>query len=168
MAWFMAAAPYIAAAGTVVSAYQQEQQGILAAAQANMRAQQMEVQAEQLNKNAKAAEAASQREAIRAKRESSYLASRNKALAAAGGGSASDPTVVNLIDQIESEGEYNALTALYNGSARAQGIRSDALTTQYGAEMERQAGKSAKKAGKTTAFNTVLSGASNYGMARYG
>lgn len=151
-AWFAAAAPYVAAAGTVISADQQRRAGEIDKMNADFEALQLE-------RNANATAAESQREAERARREARFMESRATALAAAGGGSASDPTVVNLIGGIREEGEYNALTALYNGQ---QGY--DSLRTA--ASMTRQTGKASRSAGRTKAVATALSGASH--MARYG
>lgn len=153
-AWLSAAAPYIQAGATAVSAYQLQQQGEQAEQSALFEAAQMD-------RNAKSAEAVSQREAIRAKREAAYLASRAEAVAASSGGGGSDPTIVNLIGGIEEEGEYNALTALFNGQQRADAMRT-------GADVARMEGRSKRKAGNTGAFSTVLSGAAKYGLSRYG
>lgn len=152
MAWMAAAAPYIFAAGTVISANQQRNAGIQSQMNADFEASQMERQAGQEL-------AVSQRQAEQARRESRYAQSRAQAVAAASGAGATDPTVVNLIGGIEKEGEYNALTALYNGQQNA-----DALRT--GGSIKRQTGKAYRSAGNTNAFATVLSGASS--MARYG
>ena len=154
MAWISAAAPYFAVGGAVISAAQQAEQGRIAERNALFRAA-------QLDRNAKSAEAVAQREAMQAKREARYLASRAQALAASSGGGGSDPTVVNLIAQIEEEGEYNALTALFNGQQRADAMRTSAA-------VERSEGRSARRAGRTGAATSILSGVSDFGMARYG
>ncbi len=154
MAWFAAAAPYVAAAGTVISADQQRRAGEIEKMNA-------EFEGQQLERNANAAAADSQRDAIKARREARYAESRARALAAAGGGDASDPTVVRLIEGIQDEGEYNALTALYNGQSQYNSMNT-------AAKVVRGTGKAARNAGKTGAFSTVLSGAGNIGMARYG
>lgn len=152
MAWLAAAAPYVAMAGTVISADAQRRAGEIDKMNADFEASQME-------RNADVVAAESQRDAIKARREAKYMESRARAVAAAGGGSADDPTVVNLISGIQEEGEYNALSALYNGASRAQ-------TLQTGAVSTRGQGKSARSAGQTGAFSTVLKGAGS--MARYG
>jgi hypothetical protein len=151
-AWLAAAAPYVAAAGTVVSVVQQQNAGKQAQLNADFEAAQYE-------KQANAELAVSQQDAVRARRESRYLQSRAQAVAAASGAGATDPTVVNLIGDLEEEGEYNALTALYNGSQRAEAARS-------GATITRQRGKAYRNAAKTNSFATVIDGASS--MARYG
>lgn len=152
MAWLAAAAPYIAAAGTVVSAVAQQNAG----KQAQMNA---DFEADQYEKQANEELAYSQREAEKAKREARYLQSRATAVAASSGGGATDPTVINLIGELEEEGELNRLTALYNGEQRANAART-------GATITRQRGKAYARAAKTNSYATVLSGASS--MARYG
>jgi hypothetical protein len=152
MAWLAAVAPYFAAAGTVVSAVQQQN----AAKQAQLNA---DFEADQYEDVANAELAASQREAEQARRESRYLQSRAQAVSAASGAGATDPTVVNLIGDLEEEGEYSALTALYNGSQRADVARKTGVMT-------RRRGEAYRRTGNMNAFATVLDGASS--MARYG
>ena len=98
--------------------------------------------------------ASSQRESIEQRREADLAQSRALALAAAGGGGASDPTVVDIISDLEGEGEYRALTALYNGEEQARGYEDEA-------KARRKAGKNAKTAGIISGVSTVLSGASS-------
>lgn len=77
--------------------------------------------------------ATSQREAIEERRQSRISVSRAQAVAAASGGSASDPDVVNRIADIEGEGEYNFLRALYEGeTASAQSLKQAAVTRKAG------------------------------------
>lgn len=153
MAWFMAAAPYIAmGVGTIMSAEQQKLAG-------KQEEQNALFEAAQMERNAKNVEAESQREAIRAKREARYIASRAKAVAAASGGGADDPTVVDLMSGIEAEGELNALNALYSGTTKAKTYRGQAAQTRI-------SGRQARQAGKTGAIGTLLKGVS--GMASYG
>jgi hypothetical protein len=152
MAWLAAAAPYVAAAGTVISANQQRNAGI----QQQMNA---DFEAQQYDKAANNELAVSQREAEKARRESRYLQSRATAVAAASGAGATDPTVVNLIGDLEAEGEYNALTALYNGQQQAESLKT-------GGAITRRRGSAYRNAGNMNAVSTVISGASS--MARYG
>jgi hypothetical protein len=152
MAFLASAAPYILAAGTVVSAVNQQNAGI----QNKMNA---DFEAGQMDKQANNELAISQREAEQARRESRYLQSRAQSIAAASGAGATDPTVVNLIGDLEQEGEYNAMTALYNGQERANTLRT-------GGSITRRQGKAYRNAGNTNALSTVISGASS--MARYG
>ena len=106
-----------------------------------------EEEALQLERRAGESRATSQREAIEERRQSRLAVSRTQAVAAASGGGASDPDVVERIADIEGEGEYNFLRALYEGStASDRDIRQASVT---------------KKAGKRQLISSVLGGASN-------
>ena len=77
-------------------------------------------QAEQLRQNAGQAQASAQRSAFDVSRQTDYANSRALAVAAASGGGASDPTVVNLIARNAGEGAYRQATALYGGDEKAR------------------------------------------------
>ena len=77
-------------------------------------------QAEQLRQNAGQAQASAQRTAYDASRQTDYANSRALAVAAASGGGASDPTVVNLIARNAGEGAYRQAVALYGGDEKAR------------------------------------------------
>lgn len=127
---------------------------------ANSEAKELRSQADQLDANAGLERASSQRAAIDERRQARLVASRGLALAAASGGGADDPSVVNALAGIEGEGEYRALTALYNGDQSAAGMEADAAAKRRGA-------KSVKTAGLIKAAGSILStGASVYD--RYG
>lgn len=85
-------------------------------------------QAEQLRQNAGQVQASSQRQAFEADRQTQYANSKALAMAAASGGGASDPTVVNLIARNAGEGAYQKAIALYGGDdkARLMGMQADA------------------------------------------
>lgn len=146
-----AAVPYIpaliGAAGTLFSASNQADAGSQEKELANY-------QASQLERNAGQSQAVAQRQAIEERRKARLLESRAQAVAAASGGGASDSTVVNLIGNIEKQGEYNALTALYNGDMQAANMKEEA-------GIRRKTGKAAAYAGQTQAASTILSGASS-------
>jgi hypothetical protein len=149
MAFLAAAAPYIAAASTVIGAAGAIKQGQDANAQA-------QAQALALRNQANADQAAAERTAIETRRQASYLVSRGQALAAASGAGATDPTVVSVLGQIKGEGEYGALTQLYEGDTAAGNARS-------GAQASINEGRAAASAGNLRALTTVLSGAGNIG-----
>lgn len=111
-------------------------------------------QAKQLNQQAGQERAASQRMALQNRREADVAASRATAFAAASGGSATDPTVTKIVSDIAGQGEFNALTSLYNGEERARGM-------EYGAKVKIAEGSNAKKASQTKALGTILSTASS-------
>lgn len=147
MAFLAAAVPYIAAASTVVGAVGAIQQG-------QAQQQQAQAQALALRNQANSDAAVGQRQAIEARRQTSYLVSRGQALAAASGAGATDPTVMNVLGQLSGEGEYHALTSLYEGGTRAGNAIS-------GAQADINAGDAAARAGVLKGVTTVLTGTTN-------
>ena len=85
------------ALGTIVGAG-----GQLAAGRQQQQAE--DYQATLARRNALAAEATSQRQAIAERRQAQYLGSRVRALAAASGAGATDPTVLNIEAGIAGQG----------------------------------------------------------------
>lgn len=149
MAWLAAAAPYLTAASAVIGVGTTLMAGKQQDAIAKFEAGQMEA-------NAKAERAASQREAANERKRSDYLQSRAKALAASSGAGASDPTIENIIAGLDAEGEYRALSALYNGEQAAEGM-------DLGAKVRRIEGSNARSTSRYRAANTLMSsGASLY------
>jgi hypothetical protein len=59
--------------------------------------------------------AASQREAMRRRRETEQIMSRGRAVAAASGGGAQDESVTSILSKVQQEGDYNAQMDMYNG-----------------------------------------------------
>ena len=104
---------------------------------------------------------ASENKAISDNTQEQLLLSHARALAASGGGSASDPTVVNQVEApIEAQGEYNQMTDLYNGENQSQALRSQAALQQY--EAENNASGAFINAG-----STLMSGATSSLFSRY-
>jgi len=116
-----------------------------------------EFKAQQLEQKAGQERAVSQRKAASARRSARYAESRALALAAASGGGASDPTVVNIMAGIAGEGEMAAQAALYEGEERARGSEMAATASRY-------EGAQAKRAGYIKAGTTVMSGIASAGM----
>jgi hypothetical protein len=112
-------------------------------------------QALQLEQQAGQDRASAQRAAIDQRRSARYMQSRVQALAAASGGGASDPTIINLQNNIDAAGEYSALTAMYEGEDAARG-------KEYGAQVARKTGKAAATASYLKAGSTLLAGASSW------
>jgi hypothetical protein len=139
---------------TVLSAGGQYRAGKTEDKRAKIEARQMEAQA-------KEEFAASQRAGFEQERQGALKASRMLALAAASGGGASDPTIVNLMANLAGETQYRKSVELYEGGERAKDLR-------YQGQVRRYEGKEAKRAGKLGAFTTLLSGGtslySKYGM----
>jgi hypothetical protein len=116
---------------------------------ANSEKAQLYKEAEQLDIQAGKERASSQRSAMEERRQAATVSSRALALAAASGGGASDPSIVNNIANIEGEGEYRALTSLYNGEETAQGQEAEA-------DNRRTEGRNVKKAALFKAAGTIL------------
>lgn len=139
--------PVLSVVGTLATASGQTSAGSAANTSA-------EFQAAQLTQAAGQSRASSQRLAMELRRQGRLKGSKALAIAAAGGGGASDPTIVDLLADIAAEGEFAALTALFEGSETAAGQELQAAGL-------RQTGATKEKAGKFAAFTTLLSGASS-------
>jgi hypothetical protein len=136
MAWVV---PAMQIAGTVLGVMGAAKQGKDDKAAADF-------QAAQLDQSAGQSRASGQREALEQKRQARLANSRLRALAQGGGG---DPTIVKLSQDIAGEGEFRALTALYEGEERARGMEMSATGA-------RKSGKSAQQVGYVRGFSTVL------------
>ena len=128
-------------------------------------------EAAQYNQAAGQERASSQRAAIEARRQGRLKQSRAVAVAAASGAGASDPTVMNIIADLAGEGEYNALTALYNGEESARGLEMKAKAAMFQGKSDASAYKSMSKAYKTNGYlegvGTMLSGSASF-FEKYG
>jgi hypothetical protein len=87
--------------------------------------------AEQLRQNAGQSQASAQRDAIDIDRQTQLITSAALATAAASGGGASDPDVVNLIARNAAEGAYRKSVALYQGDDKARMGRMAADVAEY-------------------------------------
>lgn len=130
----MAASTALSVGGTIIGA--------------NAEAKQLRGEAEQLDSMAGQDRASSQRRAVEARRQSRLLQSRALAVAASQGG-ASDPTVVNILANLEGEGEYRALTALYEGEEEAR-------SKEAQAKARRKEAKNVKKGALISAGAQIL------------
>jgi hypothetical protein len=110
--------------------------------------------------DANVAAAESQRESILQRKRAQQLMSRARAVAGASGAGVSDPTVSDIITDIGTQGEYNALSALASGNAAARGYR-------QGARNARNEGKAAMTAGYAKMASTALGGGSSW-YEKYG
>lgn len=129
------------AGGDFMGAYSHIQYGQQAAQASNF-------QAEQLRQQAGQAQAASQRDAYSVQREADYTASHALAVAAASGGGASDPTVIDLIARNAGEFAYRKSVALYQGNDRARLLNMQADAKEYeGKIIERNANQVATAQG---------------------
>lgn len=159
MAVLSAALPYVAAASTVLTTG-------AAIQQANAQKTQLEAIARAREEEANAQAAEGQRAAIIERRKARNLMSRARAVAAASGAGVSDPTVIDQITDIETQGEVNALNAMYSGNTAARGFR-------QGAAIARNEADASQTAGYLGAASTALDGASSWydkygGKKKYG
>lgn len=161
--------------GTVISAVGQYQQGKSQQKLMNYQAQQAQnianSQAAQLEYKAGQERAAAQQRMIETGRQKRLALSRAQALSAASGGGSLDPSVINLLGGIETEGEYNKGTAFYEGEETAKGLEYDAANTRSQgnaqAAVDRFSGKMYKQAGIIGATTTLMKGGSSL-MDKYG
>lgn len=105
----------LAAGGTIYSGIQNQQA-------ANTQAKQMQRKGEQ-------EVAIAQRKAIASRREKQQALGRAQAVAAASGGGTGD-TVSDIMSGIERQGEYNALTDMYNGNVLRTDLYKEANATR--------------------------------------
>src|SRR3546814_19253939 len=106
---------------------------------------------------------------ISGRRRERLVQSNLIASAAASGAGASDPTILDLQGDIAAEGEYRALTALYQGEERARSMETQARLRPLEGAQVAKAGRSANSGAKIGAFAPVLSSAGSlYGRATWG
>jgi hypothetical protein len=135
---------WVSVGATALQTHSQIQAGKAAAHQAELLARQRE-------KDALAAQVEAQQVAAQERKKSRYLRSRALAVAGASGAGVSDSTITNILTGIDTEGEMNALNALWSGDQTAQAYRA-------GARMARAEGKAAKRAGYLGGAVTALRG----------
>ena len=141
-------------AGTAISAV-----GTIAAGQAARR--DAEFQAQQLDIQAKDELAAAQREAEEIRRNKQLVLSRQQALSAASGFSASDETAVALAAETAGYGKLLELSALASGEMRKR-------NAEYAAAGTRATGRAQKIGSYFNAGSTILSGFGNIFQQKYG
>lgn len=96
-------------------------------------------EAAQMKQNAGQEQAVSQRKAVDARRQAGLANSAVTARAAASGAGATDPTVINIEGDNAAVGEYNALSALYQGNEAARQDLMGATAKRYEGSQTRQA-----------------------------
>lgn len=118
-------------------------------------------EAAQLEQNAGQQQAAAQRQAREQERDSRLAMSRALAVAAASGGGASDPTVMNIMARLAGEGTYRSMVSLYQGDEKSRQMRDQAAATRYSGQVREMDARSAAKAQRGGSVATLLSGASS-------
>lgn len=141
----------IGIAGTVMSLVGTFQSASAQKAAGAAQQQQNEYVAAQQRQQAGQERAAAQRRSSEARRQGDLAQSRATAVAAASGGGALDPSVIDTIGDLQTNSEYDALNALYEGEDRARSL-------EMGADIKQYEGRQAKKAGNIAATSTMFSG----------
>ena len=134
----------MSAIGTVVEGVATVRGGRAAAAEA-------EIEAKQLDASGREELAAGQREGFELDRETALLQSKQQSLAAASGGGAADPTVLDAMDDVQREGKYRRNLAIYGATQRSRGLHAQAGAT-------RRTGQAALQGSKFAAAGTILGG----------
>ena len=140
--------------GTVLSTV-----GAISAAEDKAESDRLE--AKNMEAQANEQRAASQRNAEQKQKQARLVLSRQQAVSAASGGSATDPTVLDLGADVAGEGEYQANMIQYEGEARGSSL-------DYGAALKRRAASNAETSGFINAGTSLLSGVSNWSKHRRG
>lgn len=145
--------------------------GALSHLQFGLQSQQAaEYQAAQLRQNAGQSQAMAERQAYNQDLDTRLLESRALAVAAASGGGASDPTVVNTIARIAGEGAYRKAAALYGGQDQARRQQMQAQAAEYHGAEERANSNLVGEAQFARAGGTMLANQARLGSlyAKYG
>lgn len=154
MAELATVATIAALAGTAITAYGTVRSGQAANAAAQF-------QATQLEQQAKEEKAAAQRGVLDQRKKTNFLLSRQQAVAAGSGFSASDPTVSNLAGGIAQEGEYQAGMITYGAEQRARGLNLEAASA-------RATGRAQQTGSYLSAAGQIASGIGNAFFMKYG
>lgn len=149
----------LTAAGTAVSAAGTIAGGN-AAADAGRRTQQsMEFRAKQEDQAANESRAVSQRSAMEKQREGRFALSSLQARAAASGGGADDPTIINLGGNIAQRSEFDALFDMSKGENRARGLEDEAVGSRLTGDAAVAEGAAKQSASQLSAAGTIIGGA---------
>lgn len=161
------AAPYLQVAGSLLSAFGQQQSGDAAVETGQRKLQAARFEATQMRQNAGQAVATSQRTAEDIDRQAEYVASRALAVAAASGAGASDPTIINMIARTAGEAAYRRSAALYQGQEKSRTLNMQADATIYSGESAAADAKRVGSASNIGALSTLAkTGASLF--SKYG
>lgn len=127
--------------------------------QADYEAEVAKNQAEALRIRAGEETAAAQRRQIAEERKAGLISSRARALAASSGTDATSPTQVDLESDIAGQGQYNALSSLYEGLAESR-------ASNYQADIELFKSRRIRSAVPLAVGGTLLSGLSSFASRR--
>lgn len=131
----------MAVASSVLQAYGMYQQGQAADAAGQQAQLNANAEAKQMEANAKAEAASAQRKMIEERKQGDLVKSRAQALTAASGGGSLDPSIIDVMGDLEADIDYNVKSAKFEGDTAASDLN-------YGAKVRRQSGEVARSAGK--------------------
>lgn len=135
--------------------------------QAQLQRQAAEFTAAQLEQRSGQAVAIAQRQAQADRFKVDLVLSRQLAVAAASGGGASDPTIINLMAKTAGVGAYQTAIDLYQGEEQERQLRLQAAAKRYEGDIGVIAGKAKADAYRTSGDAALLSGASSL-FSKYG
>ena len=115
-------------------------------------------QAKQEQAAAGQAAAIAEREAAVKQQKGDVLQSRLRAVAAASGAGATDPTVLDLSSQLDANTEYDVASSLYEGQSRSLAFQNQARMTRY-------EGQQAATAGVVRGTSSILGTAGQLGSS---
>lgn len=168
MAFLAAVLPYISLiAGVGGSAMQAN-----AAREAGKAGQEAkEYEADRYEEQAIASVASAQREMLNERRKKELIVSRAQALAAFGGGGVNDPTVQNIIGDLDGEGAYREAVSLYQGEEEARKLNLAAGLSRLEGANIRKGGEAQSRAyaiqGIASAASSASSLYSKYNQGKY-
>jgi len=108
-----------------------------------------------------------QRKAINIRKQFELIQSRNLAKAAAGGGSASDASIVRAMADIREEGIYREQVARYGAEEDARQLRVAAVAKEYAGDVAEFEGQQKKSAYNMASLSSLIEGAGTL-YERYG
>lgn len=153
--------------GTMMQAQAANAQAVAAQRAAEARNTAAQYEAAQLDIRAKEEAAAAQRTALQHQRRRELALSTLNARSAASGFSATDPTVLQIGDEIERYGTIQSGLAQYGGQSRAEGVRGQAAGRRYEGEAALVGGQAAAAGYRASGMASMLSGISSL-ASRFG
>lgn len=115
--------------------------------------------------------ASAQRDMLNERRKKELVISRAQALAAFGGGGVNDPTVQNIIADIDNEGAYREAVALYQGEEESRKLNEAAYLSRKEGAIIREGGNALAKAHAIQGVSSAAQGASSlyskYNQGKY-
>lgn len=144
--------------GTILSGAGAISSANAAESRAEQQAQIMEAEAKQRERMAGQERASMSREIVEKQRNKERVMSRAQTVNAASGTGSLDQSFIEIVSDLEREGEYRKDVARYEGESRARDLEFGADINKYEASSQRAQGKAAKRAGYLKAAGSVLEG----------